>query len=136
MEFLDAGSTFYITDFWALWDIAIIATGAAFFIARMVGLARNDLHTIDIAFDILAVEALFLVPRLFSLLSLHPYFGMLLPAMKEMVGCLGYREAVGTQADKIQTKDFIKFISFVAILYIGKSTISGESETSTDGCRV
>lgn len=85
VEFLDAGTTFYATDFWALWDIAIIATGVAFFIARMVGLAKNDLHIIDVAFDILAVEALFLVPRLFSLLSLHPYFGMLLPVMKEMV---------------------------------------------------
>lgn len=69
-----------------MWDLAIIATGLAFFIARVVGLAKHDLHIIDTAFDILAVEALFLVPRLFSLLSLHPYFGMLLPAMKEMVG--------------------------------------------------
>lgn len=88
MEFLDAGTTFYATDFWALWDLSIIATGVAFFVTRIVGLAKHDLHVIDIAFDILAVEALFLVPRLFSLLSLHPYFGMLLPAMKEMVGAL------------------------------------------------
>jgi len=63
VEYTDAGLSFYVTDFWSLWDLAIIATGVAFFIARMVGLAKSDLHTIDTAFDILAVEALFLVPR-------------------------------------------------------------------------
>jgi hypothetical protein len=35
-----------------------------------------------------------------SLLSLHPYFGTLLPCLKEM------------------TKDFIKFLGLVAILYL------------------
>lgn len=39
--------------------------------------------------------------RIFSLLSLHPYFGMLIPALKET------------------TKDFIKFLGLVAILYMG-----------------
>lgn len=31
-EFLDAGLKFYQTDFWSLWDLAIIAIGAAFLI--------------------------------------------------------------------------------------------------------
>lgn len=31
----------------------------------------------DLAFDVLGLEALFLVPRIFSLLSLNPYFGTL-----------------------------------------------------------
>lgn len=63
VEFRDAGSVFYATDFWSLWDLGIICVGIAFFIARMIGLAKNDAYVTDIAFDILAVESLFLVPR-------------------------------------------------------------------------
>ncbi|KAI9741505.1 MAG: hypothetical protein M1818_004311 [Claussenomyces sp. TS43310] len=99
-EFVDAG-LFYYTDFWSSWDLAIIMIGVAFLITRIVGLFRVDDRTIDIAFDILSLEALFLVPRICSLLSLHPYFGTLIPCLKEM------------------TKDFCKFMVVVAILYIG-----------------
>lgn len=31
---MDAGTAFYATDFWSLWDIGIVAIGLAFFIAR------------------------------------------------------------------------------------------------------
>lgn len=31
-EFLDAGMKFYQTDFWSLWDLAIIGIGAAFLV--------------------------------------------------------------------------------------------------------
>ncbi|EMC91951.1 hypothetical protein BAUCODRAFT_152304 [Baudoinia panamericana UAMH 10762] len=103
-EFWDAGSTFYAVDFWSLWDVGIIATGIAFLVVRVLGLSRNDHQLTDTAFDILSVEALFLVPRICSLLSLHPYFGTLLPCLKEM------------------TKDFIKFLGLVAILYVGFDT--------------
>jgi hypothetical protein len=58
--------------------------------------------TIDLAYDVLGLEALFLVPRIFSLLSLNRYFGTLIPCLKEM------------------TKDFVKFLSLVVILYLGK----------------
>ena len=40
--------------------------------------------------------------RICSLLSLHPYFGTLLPCLKAM------------------TKDFIKFLALVFVLYLGK----------------
>lgn len=60
----------------------------------LVGLNRNDDRIVDTAFDILSLEALFLVPRrvasidvevqwlmwlfrICSLLSLNPYFGAL-----------------------------------------------------------
>lgn len=33
-EYMDAGTAFYATDFWSLWDIGIVAIGLAFFIAR------------------------------------------------------------------------------------------------------
>ncbi|KAK3684362.1 hypothetical protein LTR37_020363 [Vermiconidia calcicola] len=103
-EFWDAGTIFYATDFWSSWDLAIIAIGIAFFVARIIGVAGHNDQATNAAFDILCVEALFLVPRICSLLSLHPYFGMLLPALKEM------------------TKDFIKFLGLVAILYLGFDT--------------
>ncbi|KAF2240081.1 hypothetical protein EV356DRAFT_527920 [Viridothelium virens] len=100
-EFLDAGSLFYAADFWSLWDIGIILVGAAFFTLRMIGLVKGNGHMIDISFDILSIEALFLVPRVFSLLSLNRYVGTLIPCLKEM------------------TKDFIKFLGLVVILYFG-----------------
>jgi len=62
---------------------------------------QNDPHIIDTAFDILSLEALFMVPRVLSIMSLIPYYGTLLPCLEEMV------------------KDFVKFMSFVAVLYIG-----------------
>ena len=67
----------------------------------IIGLIKNDDPIIDTAFDILSLEALFMVPRICSLLSLHPYFGTLIPCLKEMA------------------KSFVKFMVFVAILYLG-----------------
>ena len=42
-----------------------------------VGLATSNFEAVDLAYDVLGLEALFLVPRTFSLLSLNPYFGTL-----------------------------------------------------------
>lgn len=62
-ELRDAGILFYQTDFWTAWDIAIIAVGVVFFVVRTVGLVKDNAEITDIAFDILSMEALFLVPR-------------------------------------------------------------------------
>ncbi|KAI4172096.1 MAG: hypothetical protein LQ343_003843 [Gyalolechia ehrenbergii] len=43
----------------------------------IIGLSRHSNHIINISFDILSLEALFLVPRVCSLLSLNTYFGTL-----------------------------------------------------------
>lgn len=83
-QFYDAGMTFYATDFWSIWDFGIVAIGVTFFIMRFIGLAKHDHKMIDTAFDILALEALLLVPRICSLLSLVPFFGVLIPCLKEM----------------------------------------------------
>lgn len=32
-EYLDAGSSFYATDFWSLWDLGIIGVGFAYMIS-------------------------------------------------------------------------------------------------------
>ncbi|KIW11929.1 hypothetical protein PV08_09202 [Exophiala spinifera] len=100
-EIKDAGLMFYQTDFWSLWDIAIIGVSAAFVVMRIIGLMRNSDYLIDVAFDILSMVALFLVPRIFSVMSLNPYFGSLIPVLKEM------------------TKAFCKFLPVIIVLYLG-----------------
>lgn len=53
-------------------------------IPGIVGLSRQDSELIDQSFDILSLEALFMVPRVCSILSLSPYWGTLIPCLKEM----------------------------------------------------
>ncbi|TGO90855.1 hypothetical protein BPOR_0048g00040 [Botrytis porri] len=100
-EFIDAGSIFYAVDIWNSCDLMIILIGAAFLLTRVIGLTKDNPETIDMAFDILSLEALFLVPRICSLLSLHPYFGTLIPCLKQM------------------SSDFMKFLLITGILYLG-----------------
>lgn len=100
-EWIDAGSLFYVYDFWNVFDLIMICVGIAFAVLRLLGLWRGDSYLIDISFDVLALEALFMVPRIFSVLSLSPYWGTLLPCFKEM------------------TKDFIKFMVLVVVIYLG-----------------
>jgi hypothetical protein len=74
----DAGQTsFYASDFWWMWDISIVVVGAAFCGLRIYGLTVDSNSTLNLAYDVLGLQALFLVPRIFSLLSLNPYFGTL-----------------------------------------------------------
>ena len=60
-----------------MWDISIVVVGMAFCILRILGLVNGKDDTTELAYDVLGLEALFLVPRIFSLLSLNPYFGTL-----------------------------------------------------------
>ncbi|KAK7543269.1 hypothetical protein IWX49DRAFT_541923 [Phyllosticta citricarpa] len=99
--FKDAGARFYATDLWSLLDILIILNGLTFFVLRVIGLSTNSAKLLDIAFSVLALQSLFLTPRIFSLLSLSPYYGTLLPCMAEM------------------GKQFIKFLSFALIIDVG-----------------
>ncbi|KAL1998344.1 hypothetical protein VTN02DRAFT_6362 [Thermoascus thermophilus] len=97
----DAGMLFYQMGFWSIWNLAIIGTGVAFVVSRTVGLVKEDDYITDLSFDILSLEALFLVPRICSLVSLNAYFGTLIPVLKEM------------------TKAFLKFMPVVIVLYLG-----------------
>lgn len=80
-EIQDAGLMFYRTDFWSLWDVAIIIVAIAFSITSKqavlssrsrwladlntgaIGLIKQDATLTDTSFDILSMVALFLVPR-------------------------------------------------------------------------
>ncbi|KAL1872031.1 hypothetical protein VTK73DRAFT_1699 [Phialemonium thermophilum] len=100
-EWIDAGSIFYAVDVWNLFDMVMILIGFLFAVLRIIGLSKNDQNMIDFAFDVLALEALFMVPRVCSILSLSPYWGTLIPCLKEMA------------------KDFIKFMVLVVVIYLG-----------------
>ncbi|KIW99968.1 uncharacterized protein Z518_10896 [Rhinocladiella mackenziei CBS 650.93] len=100
-EIKDAGLMFYQTDFWSLWDIAIIGVSAAFVVTRIIGLIKDSHYIIDVAFDILSMVALFLVPRIFSVMSLNPYFGSLVGLIPE------------------KTKAFCMFLPVIVVLYLG-----------------
>ncbi|RBR17879.1 uncharacterized protein FIESC28_06318 [Fusarium coffeatum] len=100
-EWLDAGSIFYATDIWNLFDMIMITIGFTFAILRTIGILQNKPELSDLAFDILALEALFMIPRIFSILSLSPAWGTLIPCLKEM------------------GKDFFKYMVLVVVVYCG-----------------
>lgn len=62
----------------------MICIGFVFAVMRIVGLSTHNSALIEESFDILALEALFMVPRVCSILSLSPYWGTLIPCLKEM----------------------------------------------------
>ncbi|OAA57087.1 receptor-activated Ca2+-permeable cation channel [Niveomyces insectorum RCEF 264] len=100
-EWIDAGSLFYVYDLWNVFDLIMMCIGFVFVVSRIVGLSKNDAYLIDLSFNILSLEALFMVPRIGSILSLSPYWGTLIPCFKEMA------------------KDFAKFMVLVVIVYLG-----------------
>ncbi|KAH6895721.1 hypothetical protein B0T10DRAFT_397222 [Thelonectria olida] len=100
-EWLDAGSIFYATDIWNVFDMIMIIIGFTFAVLRIIGITRNRPEFSELAFDILSLEALFMIPRIFSILSLSPAFGTLIPCLKEM------------------GKDFFRYLVLVVVVYCG-----------------
>ena len=80
-QWIDAGTMFYASDIWSWLDMVVILIGLAFLICRelynslrgyrtfltlcpgIIGLLKDDDDIVDTSFDILSLEALFLVPR-------------------------------------------------------------------------
>uniref|UniRef100_A0A060SZF3 ARAD1C07194p n=1 Tax=Blastobotrys adeninivorans TaxID=409370 RepID=A0A060SZF3_BLAAD len=92
----------YMLDYWSVFDIAIIVLYLIFMVLRVVGFYSGpDTATsvTPLAFDILSLEALLLIPRFFSFLSIFPYFGTLLPCLRDL------------------TKEFVKFLTIIFIVY-------------------
>jgi hypothetical protein len=73
-------------------------------VVGMIGLYQGNDKIIDTSFDILALEALFLIPRICSpLLSLNPYFGTLLPcltAMTKVCQCISSHVSITTNGSE------------------------------------
>ncbi|KAA8916064.1 hypothetical protein TRICI_001787 [Trichomonascus ciferrii] len=91
----------YTIDYWSVFDITIVLIYLVFFCLRTYSYLRNDYILNSLSFDILSLEALLLVPRFFSFLSIFPYFGTILPCLKEL------------------TKEFVKFLTLIIIIYLG-----------------
>ena len=67
----------------------------------IIGITSHNHELNGWAFDILSLEALFLIPRICSILSLSQYWGTLIPCLKEM------------------GKDFCKFMVLLLIFFLG-----------------
>lgn len=91
----------YTIDYWSVFDITIVLIYLVFFCLRTYSYLLNDYALNSLSFDILSLEALLLVPRFFSFLSIFPYFGTILPCLKEL------------------TKEFVKFLTLIIIIYLG-----------------
>ncbi|TGZ82385.1 hypothetical protein EX30DRAFT_394705 [Ascodesmis nigricans] len=98
---IDSGVQFYAQDLWSLLDLCMVAIGVIYLVLRIIGVVEYSDDITDTAFDVLSLEALLLVPRVFSLLTLNQYFGVLIPCLKQM------------------TKEFCQFCILVVIIYCG-----------------
>ncbi len=85
--FNEQGFSLYIMSFWNAFDLGILLLLVAYYCMRLYGLLMPDVrkhHTADIAYDLLAANAVLLFPRLFSVLDHYRYFSQLLIAFRMM----------------------------------------------------
>lgn len=91
----------YIADFWSYFDLCIVGIFMTYACFRVLGFFLDNEAYTSLSFDILSLEAVLLVPRLFSFLFIFPYFGTLLPCLRDL------------------TVEFFKFLVIIAIIYVG-----------------
>ncbi len=83
--FNEQGFSLYIMSFWNVFDLGILALLIVFYCMRIYGVFLVDAgRWNDTAFDILAANAILLLPRIFSVLDHYPYFSQLLIAFRLM----------------------------------------------------
>ncbi len=102
-----ANLNYYFDDFSNLMDLTVIVVYFGSLCSRIIGFLNFDdddgkgLWWAGISFDLLAIEAVLLIPRMFAFLTVFPYFGGLLPGLTKM--CV----------------EFFKFMLFVVVVYLG-----------------
>ncbi len=102
-----ANLNYYFDDFSNLMDLTIIVIYFGSLCSRIIGFLHFDdddgkgLWWAGKSFDLLALEAVLLIPRTFAFLTVFPYFGGLLPGLTKM--CV----------------EFFKFMLFVVVVYLG-----------------
>ncbi|KAL8969763.1 MAG: hypothetical protein Q9183_001842 [Haloplaca sp. 2 TL-2023] len=85
--FNEQGFSLYILSFWNAFDLGILGLLICYYAMRLYGILMPDVrkhHTADMAYDVLAANAVFLFPRLFSVLDHSRYFSQLLIAFRMM----------------------------------------------------
>ncbi|CAO1601410.1 hypothetical protein XANCAGTX0491_005073 [Xanthoria calcicola] len=85
--FNEQGFSLYIMSFWNAFDLGILLLLMFYYGMRLYGILMPDVRkhqTADMAYDILAANAVLLFPRLFSVLDHSRYFSQLLIAFRMM----------------------------------------------------
>ncbi len=85
--FNEQGFSLYILSFWNAFDVGILLLLVCYYCMRLYGILMPDArkhHVADMAYDVLAANAVLLFPRLFSVLDHYRYFSQLLIAFRMM----------------------------------------------------
>lgn len=85
--FNEQGFSLYLMSFWNTFDVGILLLLVFYYGMRLYGVLLPDVpkHAVaDVAYDILAANAVLLFPRLFSVLDHYRYFSQLLIAFRMM----------------------------------------------------
>ena len=85
--FNEQGFSLYLMSFWNTFDVGILMLLACYYGMRLYGILMPDVrkhYVADMAYDILAANAVLLFPRLFSVLDHYRYFSQLLIAFRMM----------------------------------------------------
>ncbi|ROT40528.1 integral membrane channel protein [Sodiomyces alkalinus F11] len=83
--FNEQGFSLYIMSFWNIFDLGILVLLIVYYGMRAYGVFLVDpKHWNDLAYDVLAANAILLLPRIFSVLDHYQYFSQLLIAFRLM----------------------------------------------------
>ncbi|KAI9883048.1 MAG: hypothetical protein M1823_005185 [Watsoniomyces obsoletus] len=85
--FNEQGFSLYIMSFWNTFDLGILLLLIVYYTLRLYGIimSENGRHAAaEMAYDVLGATAVFLFPRLFSVLDHYRYFSQLLVAFRLM----------------------------------------------------
>ena len=83
--FNEQGFSLYIMSFWNIFDLGILLLLIVYYCMRVYGVFLIEPHHWnDMAYDVLAANAILLIPRIFSVLDHYQYFSQLLIAFRLM----------------------------------------------------
>ena len=81
--FNEQGFSFYVMNFWNIFDLGILVLLIVYYCMRIYGVFLLDPHKWnENAYDVLAVNAILLLPRVFGVLDHYRYFSQLLIALR------------------------------------------------------
>jgi hypothetical protein len=117
--FNEQGFALYIMSVWNLFDLGILVLFIAYYCMRAYGVFMVDPHHWnDMAYDVLAANAILLLPRIFSVLDHYQYFSQLLIAFRLMA------------------VDLVAVFTLVLILCSGFYVFFTLSNNTSDGAKV
>lgn len=82
--FTEQGFSLYIMSFWNIFDLGILMLLIIYYCMRIYTVFLVGSHEGVDAYDVLAANAVLLLPRIFSVLDHYPYFSQIILAMKIM----------------------------------------------------